>query len=244
MLKHNFKRTILNERIQSYLNIGIKIYPEAKFITNETYKKIKSDFENGDETAMLKLFEESMGDIILATAKIYANYEIGDYIPFEDGLSHTLENMLKQFSGYKYLKNTSKSYFVQRVIDFSVYMILARMCDNLLNNSQFVPMRPEDVIWYADKQDYDDSFLKTLDLECRRLYLEEIMTKLNKREQLALRIRFGFETGKHEPLTLVAKRIGITQQGASHLVAKAIEKLQNMQMSSEQLNNANIDSNI
>ena len=87
-------------RKKKYLNEAKQYYSICKHTTNEEYNHLKNEILNGNEKAMQELLERSINPIIDALAGIYAKYYIEEYVPFEEGLSYSLEMFNKRLKAF------------------------------------------------------------------------------------------------------------------------------------------------
>jgi RNA polymerase primary sigma factor len=70
-----------------------------------------------------------------------------------------------------------------------------------------------------DESDYEASMI-----EFRKL-LEGYLETLTEREQLVLRLRYGFDDGTPRTLEVVGKRLGVTRERVRQIESKALRKL-------------------
>ena len=213
---------------QELFKKGLTYYPGAKLITDKTYKEIKKEFDAGDNSALNRLYEESLGNIILAVADNYAKQNFEDFLPFEEGLSYTIERFLHYFQNYEYLVPTYRAKYIESIIQYIVHKILTQKIDLLQAkkyDAEVVYETPQNMTWIIDQFEREEISMEAINSEEVRPKLEKMISKLREREQRALRLRFGFETGKQETVEYICEQIGVSRSGLDKIIKMGLKRI-------------------
>ena len=70
-------------------------------------------------------------------------------------------------------------------------------------------------------------------IQCKKEYISSVINKLSPREQIVIRMRFGFETGNPMSLEAIGDKFGLTRERIRQIEEKALLKLKNRLKESE-----------
>ena len=212
-------------RKKKYLNEAKQYYSICKHTTNEEYNHLKNEILNGNEKAMQELLERSINPIIDALAGIYAKYYIEEYVPFEEGLSYSLEMFNKRLKAFtKFPCLWSK--FSISTINFYVFNSLTFYYHSMKYNAQNVQFFSEQSLtWEIDKREYEDFSYKDCVKEDVRNRLIAVMAKLDKRMSRVLALKYGFFDGCERTFDEIAKMENISRSRAEQLVLQSLHQM-------------------
>lgn len=219
-------QSVLEDRKTRYVKEGLNYYPGAKCITSVAYKKIKKEFDAGNKDVLKQLFEESIGDIINVVAVTYARYDVEKYVPFEEGLSFVLEKLCKYISNYEFIPKFRGEY-INNVLLLGTYRIITRAYVLGKTRSCETSMKQSDLIWHIDKRESDSLSVKDINVKDLRSNLDKIMKRLNHKEQEAIKLSYGLNTGEKLSYSKVSKKLGVSSSGVAYRVDSALRKLKN-----------------
>ena len=223
-----YNKSQVKDKRQELFEKGLRYYPGARLITDKTYKEIKKEFDAGDKSILNKLYEESLGNIIFYVADNYAKQNFEDFLPFEEGLSYTIERFLQYFQNYEYLVPTYRAKYIETILQYNVHRILTQKIDLMKAkkyNAEVVYETPKNITWIIDQIEGEEISMEAINSEEVRPKLEKMISKLREREQRALRLRFGLETGKQEPVEYICDQIGVSRSGLDRIIKMGLKRI-------------------
>jgi len=219
-------KQLIEERKNKYIQEGLALYENAKKLTNEKYKLLKKEFENGDKDAIRQLLEESTMNVIVSAASTYAKFDIEKYVSFKEGLSLTFEYLLNYHINYKFLPSTRVLY-LSNIIQVNVYKLINKAYQSNKLRSREESMSNQNIAWLIDKQNADIISMENLNMEDLKPKIDKIMSNLSLKEQRVLNLILGFETGEKLTFEEAGEILNLSRSFVCDIYHRALKKLKN-----------------
>ena len=111
---------VIKQRQKTYMEQLQSYFVGAKEITIIEYKQIRNDFNNGDMSALSRLVEKSIYNLIISISKLYAKYDIEKYLRIDEAFSYVYEKFDKYVMKFNKLPRY-RTEFTDSTINFFVY---------------------------------------------------------------------------------------------------------------------------
>lgn len=211
-------------RKEKFLKQAKEIYPNLPTLTSEDYLRIKILLESGDESVLNELMEKSMQPIINSLAKIYAKYNIDEFVTIEEGISYVFCLFNRNLLKFKTLPRLRSEYEIS-TINFYVFDAITRCYQiNKYRNINCDEMKNSDIIFEADKIEHEDFSYKYIVHKEVRKRIIEVMSKIDKREARIMALRFGLFEDK-KTFEKIAELENISRARVEQLLDQGINHL-------------------
>ncbi len=220
-----FKLFDLSEKETSesvdYISCGEAL--PVPFTQEEEISEMKK-FQNGDENARLNLIEHNLR-LVVYIAKRFDNTNVD----MEDLVSIGTIGLIKAVNSYDLSKNIKLATYASRCIENEILMHLRKTSRTKAEVSLDEPLNV----------DFEGNMLLLSDVlgtECDELYngaeeiaerkiLFELFSRLPRREQEIMKLRFGLYGQEEKTQKEIADLMGISQSYISRLEKKIIDKM-------------------
>lgn len=193
-------------------------------LTKEEQAEITARIEAGDETAREPLITHNLR-LVVYIARKFENSGVG----IEDLISIGTIGLIKAVNTFCPSKNIKLATYASRCIENEILMHL-RKTNNL--KSEISIDEPLNVDWDGNELLLSDVLGSDPDIVNRDIEIEDeknlllsTVSKLDERERLIMRMRFGIGGGTEHTQKEVADLLGISQSYISRLEKKIIERL-------------------
>ncbi len=182
---------------------------------------------NGDEKARQKLIEHNVR-LVVFLAKKYENTGID----LEDLVSIGSIGLIKAINTYRLDKNIKLATYASRCIDNEILMYLRKnkkrrgeisLEESLSYDSEGNELKLEDILGTDE-----DIVTRGIEKESDKNILREEITKLSKRDQQIMILRYGLFGNEAMTQKDVAELLGISQSYISRIEKKVIRKLKHI----------------
>lgn len=188
-------------------------------------RKALEAFMEGSEEARAMLIEHNLR-LVVYIAKKFENAGVN----VEDLISIGTIGLIKAVNTFKIDKNIKLATYASRCIENEILMYLRR---NNKTKGDVSLDEPLNVDWDGNELLLSDILGTDTDVvythieeEVNKSLLDYAMSKLSKREQEIMEMRFGLANGKEMTQKEVADKMGISQSYISRLEKKIIGRLQ------------------
>ncbi|MBQ8545896.1 MAG: RNA polymerase sporulation sigma factor SigE [Clostridia bacterium] len=163
--------------------------------------------------------------LVVYIAKKFENTGVG----LEDLTSIGTIGLIKAINTYKIDKNIKLATYASRCIENEILMYIRKSCNRRLEISMDEPLNTDwdgNELLLSDVLGTDeDSVYKNIEASEDSKIIAEAISKLGKREQLIVRLRFGLDGEEEKTQKEVADMLGISQSYISRLEKKIIKRL-------------------
>lgn len=163
--------------------------------------------------------------LVVYIAKKFENTCIG----LEDLTSIGTIGLIKAINTYKSDKNIKLATYASRCIENEILMYIRKSANKHFEISMDEPLNTDwdgNELLLSDVLGTDeDSVYKNIEASEDSKIINEAVSKLNKREQTIIKLRFGLDGGEEKTQKEVADMLGISQSYISRLEKKIIKRL-------------------
>ena len=219
-------KRLINKIFRLYDNKTNYIYgaPLPQPMTNEEERDVLERFKRGEENARKELIERNLRLVVYIAKKYDGSVPDGS-----DLISIGAIGLIKAVNNFDPDKNIKLATFASRCIENEILMylrkIVRRKCEvsldepintdgegNELLLSDVLGTDPEEIYREAEKKSEIEFLYKSLE-------------KLNDREKLILKLRYGLNDTEEKTQKEIADMLGISQSYISRLEKKVLAKL-------------------
>lgn len=177
-----------------------------------------------DPTAASKLIEHNLR-LVVYIAKKFENTGIG----LDDLTSIGTIGLIKAINTYKSDKNIKLATYASRCIENEILMYIRKCSNRRVEVSIDEPLNTDwdgNELLLSDVLGTDeDEVYKDLESNEEKKIIKEAVSKLNKREQTIIKLRFGLDNSEEYTQKEVADMLGISQSYISRLEKKIMKRL-------------------
>ena len=207
-----------NEALPSPLSLDEEnYYAQNLSLIGDEYEEIRNEARN-------KLIEHNLR-LVVYIAKKFDN--TGESL--EDLISVGSIGLIKAIKSFNLEKNIKLATFASRCIENEILMFLRKTVKTKNEISLEEPLNVDsegNELVLADVISLDsDSVTKNLESACEQKILLDLVSKLGKREQEIINLRFGLNNFEEKTQKEVADMLGISQSYISRIEKKIIMKL-------------------
>ncbi len=163
--------------------------------------------------------------LVVYIAKKFENTCVG----LEDLTSIGTIGLIKAINTYKSDKNIKLATYASRCIENEILMYIRKSANKHFEISMDEPLNTDwdgNELLLSDVLGTDeDSVYKNIEASEDSKIIAEAISKLNKREQTIIKLRFGLDGGEEKTQKEVADMLGISQSYISRLEKKIIKRL-------------------
>ncbi len=163
--------------------------------------------------------------LVVYIAKKFENTGVG----LEDLTSIGTIGLIKAINTYKVDKNIKLATYASRCIENEILMYIRKSCNRRFEISMDEPLNTDwdgNELLLSDVLGTDeDTVYKNIEASEDSKIIAEAISKLGKREQLIVKLRFGLDGGEEMTQKEVADMLGISQSYISRLEKKIIKRL-------------------
>lgn len=221
LLKKFLKLNFIDEKIVCYI-CGAEVLPQP--LTPDEEEEAISRFQKGDVDAKNQLIERNLR-LVVYIAKKFDNTGID----IEDLISVGTIGLIKAVNSFKSDKKIKLATYASRCIENEILMYLRKVVRRRFEISLDEPLNVDsdgnelllgDVLGTDSDMIYND-----IEGGVERDLLKKAITKLSKREQEIVSMRFGLDGAEEITQKEVADLMGISQSYISRLEKKIILRL-------------------
>ncbi len=221
LLKKFLKLNFIDEKIVCYI-CGAEVLPQP--LTPDEEEEVISRFQKGDVDAKNQLIERNLR-LVVYIAKKFDNTGID----IEDLISVGTIGLIKAVNSFKSDKKIKLATYASRCIENEILMYLRKVVRRRFEISLDEPLNVDsdgnelllgDVLGTDSDMIYND-----IEGGVERDLLKKAITKLSKREQEIVSMRFGLDGAEEITQKEVADLMGISQSYISRLEKKIILRL-------------------
>ncbi len=221
LLKKFLKLNFIDEKIVCYI-CGAEVLPQP--LTPDEEEEVISRFQKGDVDAKNQLIERNLR-LVVYIAKKFDNTGID----IEDLISVGTIGLIKAVNSFKSDKKIKLATYASRCIENEILMYLRKVVRRRFEISLDEPLNVDsdgNELLLGDVLGTDSDMIYN-DIECgvERDLLKKAITKLSKREQEIVSMRFGLDGAEEITQKEVADLMGISQSYISRLEKKIILRL-------------------
>ena len=216
---------IFQKRSETHYIGGAEILPAPLDADMETEMIGKLGTEE-DGSARASLIEHNLR-LVVYIAKKFDNTGVG----VEDLISIGTIGLIKAINTFNPDKNIKLATYASRCIENEILMYLRRNSKTKMEVSIDEPLNVDwdgNELLLSDILGTDEDVIyRNMETEAEHRVLKRAISRLSKREQMIVRLRFGFSTGdgKEKTQKEVADMLGISQSYISRLEKKIIGRL-------------------
>jgi len=181
-------------------------------------------FLEGNEEARLKLIEHNLRLVVFLAKKFESSG-----VDMEDLVSVGTIGLIKAINSFKAEKQIKLATYASRCIENEILMYLRKLAKRKAEVSLDEPLNVDgegNELLLADVLGTDsDAIYNHVENQVERQLLEEGLSKLSKREQQIIEMRFGLDGEEERTQKEVADLLGISQSYISRLEKKIISRL-------------------
>ena len=163
--------------------------------------------------------------LVVYIAKKFENTGVG----LEDLTSIGSIGLIKAINTYKADKNIKLATYASRCIENEILMYIRKSANKRFEISMEEPLNTDwdgNELLLSDVLGTDeDSVYKSIEASEDSKIIREAVSKLNKREQLIIKLRFGLDGSEEKTQKEVADMLGISQSYISRLEKKIFKRL-------------------
>ena len=163
--------------------------------------------------------------LVVYIAKKFENTGVG----LEDLTSIGTIGLIKAINTYKPDKNIKLATYASRCIENEILMYIRKSCNRRFEISMDEPLNTDwdgNELLLSDVLGTDEDIVyKNIEASEDSKIIAEAISKLSKREQLIVKLRFGLDGGEEKTQKEVADMLGISQSYISRLEKKIIKLL-------------------
>lgn len=221
IVKKVLQMNLLDEKIVAYI-CGAEALPHPLTLEEETILLIKH--KNGDHDAKNQLIERNLR-LVVYIAKKFDNTNID----IEDLVSVGTLGLIKAVNSFDMNKKIKLATYASRCIENEILMYLRKIVRRKAEISLDEPLNVDgdgNELLLGDVLGTEsDLIFKDIENNVEKELLKEALTKLSKREQQIVTLRFGLESDEEVTQKEVADLMGISQSYISRLEKKIISRL-------------------
>ena len=221
----NFQNIFFHPRKEIHYIGGTDVLP-APLDANEEQKMIEALETNEQEKAKKSLIEHNLR-LVVYIAKKFDNTGVG----VEDLISIGTIGLIKAINTFDPVKNIKLATYASRCIENEILMYLRRNSKTKMEVSIDEPLNVDwdgNELLLSDILGTDDDVIsRRLEDEVEIALLGKAISKLTKREQMIIRLRFGIRNreGSEKTQKEVADLLGISQSYISRLEKRIMKRL-------------------
>ena len=221
----NFQNIFFHPRKEIHYIGGTDVLP-APLDANEEQKMIEALETNEQEKAKKSLIEHNLR-LVVYIAKKFDNTGVG----VEDLISIGTIGLIKAINTFDPVKNIKLATYASRCIENEILMYLRRNSKTKMEVSIDEPLNVDwdgNELLLSDILGTDDDVIsRRLEDEVEIALLGKAISKLTKREQMIIRLRFGIgnREGSEKTQKEVADLLGISQSYISRLEKRIMKRL-------------------
>ena len=221
----NFQNIFFHPRKEIHYIGGTDVLP-APLDANEEQKMIEALETNEQEKAKKSLIEHNLR-LVVYIAKKFDNTGVG----VEDLISIGTIGLIKAINTFDPVKNIKLATYASRCIENEILMYLRRNSKTKMEVSIDEPLNVDwdgNELLLSDILGTDDDVIsRRLEDEVEIALLGKAISKLTKREQMIIRLRFGIgnREGMEKTQKEVADLLGISQSYISRLEKRIMKRL-------------------
>ena len=225
-MKFSFLQGMIIKREGGIHYIGGNDILPAPLSTDKEGECIKNLIENNDEEAKSMLIEHNLR-LVVYIAKKFDNTGVG----VEDLISIGTIGLIKAINTFNPVKNIKLATYASRCIENEILMYLRRNSKTKMEVSIDEPLNVDwdgNELLLSDILGTDDDVIsRKLEDEVEITLLGKAISKLTKREQMIIRLRFGLgnREGLEKTQKEVADLLGISQSYISRLEKRIMKRL-------------------
>lgn len=218
-----FKRDCMHhaEQIMCFI-CGNKALPQPLSVDEEVW--LLEQMQNGDGQARDKLIEHNLRLVVYIAKKFETSG-----IELEDLISIGAIGLIKAVKTYSLDKNIKLATYASRCIENEILMQLRKNTRVKNEMSLDEPLSSDgdgNELLLADVIPVDEeSVSKNIECSAEKQMLMEVVSKLEKREQMIMFLRFGLAGNEEKTQKEVADIMGISQSYISRIEKKILSKL-------------------
>ena len=163
--------------------------------------------------------------LVVYIAKKFENTNIG----LEDLTSIGTIGLIKAVNTYRSDKNIKLATYASRCIENEILMYIRKSANRHIEISMDEPLNTDwdgNELLLSDVLGTDDDVVyKNIEASEDSKIIAEAISKLSKREQIIIKLRFGLEGGEEMTQKEVADKLGISQSYISRLEKKIMKRL-------------------
>ena len=219
-------KEIIEERKIQYLNQLNKIYPDLPRLTEADYERIKTESDAGNKNVLTELINKSIYRIIEITARIYAHYDINNYLSIEDAVEHAIFQLSETYETKHNQLPSSLSDYLTSTLNLLVYRKIAR--EYKKETSHFAheeAMNIDKLAWVVDKEKSTTISDLNLVKEGFAKSLKKATNQLTEQEKRVIIMRYGLDTGIEMSCVEIAEQLGLTRARIHGILKSALIKL-------------------
>ena len=221
LLKKLLDKLSLSQKAVHYL-CGTEALPHP--LSSEEEAELLQRTRNGDNAAKDKLVEHNLR-LVVFIAKKYESCNVD----MEDIVSVGTIGLIKAINSFKLEKQIKLATYASRCIDNEILMYLRKISKRKAELSLDEPLNVDgegNELLLADILGTDSDAIYThVESQVERQLLEEGLSRLSKREQQIIEMRFGLDGSEERTQKEVADLLGISQSYISRLEKKIINRL-------------------
>jgi len=193
-------------------------------LSNEQEQDMVQRLQEGDEQAKDKLIEHNLR-LVVYIAKKFENTGVD----IDDLISVGTIGLIKAINSYKSEKNIKLATYASRCIENEILMHLRKISKIKLEVSFDEPLNVDwegNTLVLSDILGTDnDVIYKDIESGIEKDILLESFMKLNRRERLIMKMRFGLMGADEKTQKEIAEMMGISQSYISRLEKKIVSRL-------------------
>ena len=201
---------------------GTEVLPEPMTTTEEAEFLIKAS--QGDENAKAILIERNLR-LVIYIAKKFENTGV----ELEDLVSIGSIGLIKAVSTFNYEKNIKLATYASRCIENEILMHLRKVTKQKLEVSLDEPLNYDkdgnELVLSDILIAEGESVSKNMELSAEKQLLLQAISRLNRREQTIMTLRFGLNGQEELTQKQVADAMGISQSYISRIEKKILIRL-------------------
>ena len=221
LLKKLLNKLSLSEKAVHYL-CGTEALPHP--LSAEEEAELLQRTADGDNAAKDKLVEHNLRLVVFLAKKFESSG-----IDMEDLVSVGTIGLIKAINSFKAEKQIKLATYASRCIENEILMYLRKLSKRKAEMSLDEPLNVDgegNELLLADILGTDSDAIYThVESQVERQLLEEGLSRLSKREQQIIEMRFGLDGEDERTQKEVADLLGISQSYISRLEKKIINRL-------------------
>ena len=221
LLKKIFDKLFLSEKAVHYL-CGTEALPHP--LSPEEESDLLDKIAQGDSFAKDKLVEHNLRLVVFLAKKFESSG-----LDMEDLVSVGTIGLIKAINSFKRDKQIKLATYASRCIENEILMYLRKLSKRKTEVSLDEPLNVDgegNELLLADILGTDSDAIYThVENEVERQLLEEGLSRLSRREQQIIEMRFGLDGEDERTQKEVADLLGISQSYISRLEEKIISRL-------------------
>lgn len=221
LLKKLLEKLALSQKAVHYL-CGTEVLPHP--LDPETESRLLAQIAQGDNEAKDTLVEHNLRLVVFLAKKFESSG-----IDMEDLVSVGTIGLIKAINSFKAEKQIKLATYASRCIENEILMYLRKLSKRKQEVSLDEPLNVDgegNELLLADILGTDtDAVYTQMENQVERQLLNEGLSRLSKREQQIIEMRFGLDGKDERTQKEVADMLGISQSYISRLEKKIISRL-------------------